>query len=130
MSDEASGNCYGLLYPGGVQLAHISVYIGVQPTTKAAEYFASNKRNSASLSWAKHTEAHLKGKPLGCDVHKWSEETRIVEGKEEKVCVSHFNVPQGNLPAKYCGDLKNWEFGPTTDPLNLDFSKGYTVRLE
>ena len=45
-------------------------------------------------------------------------------GRKEKVCVSSFNVPQGSLPAKYDGDLKNWEFGPTTDPLDLDFSRG------
>ena len=98
--------------------------MGVKPTSQAAEYFANNNPNSVSLSWAETTEAKLKGKLLGCNATKWTEETRTVMGKKEKVCVSSFNVPQADLPAKYNGDLKNWEYGPTTDPLNLDFSNG------
>ena len=109
---------------GGVRLDDVSVFVGVKPTSQAAEYFANNNPNSVSLSWAETTEAKLKGKLLGCNATKWTEETRTVMGKQEKVCVSSFNVPQADLPAKYNGDLKNWEYGPTTDPLNLDFSNG------
>ena len=109
---------------GGIQLDDVSVFMGVEPTSQAAECFASNKPKNFSLSWAESTDAQLKGKLLGCNADKWSEETHTVMEKKKKVAVSLFNVPQGSLPAKYDGDLKNWEFGPTTDLLNLDFSKG------
>lgn len=109
---------------GGVRLGDVSVFVGVEPTSHAAEYFASNKPGNVSLSWAESTEAQLKDKLLGCNVDNWREETRMVMGKKKKVRFSSFNAPQGSLPAKYDGDLKNWEFGPTTDPLDLDFSNG------
>lgn len=110
---------------GGVRVNNdISVFMGVKPTSEAAEYFASNKPESVSLKWAEHTESQLKGKLLGCDPTDWPKETRTVCGKGETVYVSSFNVPQADLPKRYKGDLKNWEFGPTTEPLNLDFSHG------
>lgn len=109
---------------GGVQINDVSVFMGVEPTSEAAEYFASNKPESISLKWAEDVETKLKGKLLGCNATKWTIETRMVGGDRENVFVSSFNVPQGDLPAKCSGDLKNWEFGPTTEPLDLDFSNG------
>jgi hypothetical protein len=121
-----TSECQGPGYKaGGVQINNVSVFMGVKPTSEAAEYFASNKPESVSLKWAEDVEAKLKGKLLGGNATKWTKETRMVGGGDrEDVLVSSFNVPQGDLPAKYRGDLKNWEFGPTTEPLDLDFSNG------
>ena len=109
---------------GGVQLRDISVFMGVKPTSEAAECFSSNKQDSVSLKWAKSTQDKVKGKLLGCNPDKWTKETRKLMGKEENALVSSFNVPVDDLPLKYDGDLKNWEYGPTTEPLKLDFTSG------
>ena len=108
---------------GGVRLGDVSVFMGTEPTSQAAEYFASNKPKNFSLKWAESVETQLKGKLLGGNADNLREEARPLKGRREKAGIS-FNVPQGDLPAEYHGDLKNWEFGPTTDPLDLDFSKG------
>ena len=119
---DFQGPCYE---EGGVTVSNdFSVFMGVSPTTKAAECLASNNPDAVSLKWAENVEKELKGKLLGGDVSKWSEETQTVNGTQMKVNVSSFNVPQGDLPEKYCGDLKNWEYGPTYKPLFLDFSEG------
>jgi len=108
---------------GGVRLGDVSVFMGTEPTSQAAEYFASNKPKNFSLKWAESVETQLKSKLLGGNADNLREEARPLKGRREKASIS-FNVPQGDLPAEYHGDLKNWEFGPTTDPLDLDFSKG------
>ena len=96
--------------------------MGTEPTSQAAEYFASNKPKNYSLKWAESVETELKGKLLGGNADNLREEAHPLKGRREKASIS-FNVPQGDLPAEYQGDLKNWKFGPTTNPLDLDFSK-------
>ena len=78
---------------GGIQLDDVSVFMGVEPNSQAAECFASNKPKNFPLSWAKSMEAQLKGKLMGCNADKWSEETRTVMGKKKKFAVSLFNIP-------------------------------------
>ena len=78
---------------GGVQINNVSVFMGIKPTSEAAEYFASNKPESVSLKWAEGVEARLKGKLLGCNATKWTKESCMVRGKQEDVLVSSFNVP-------------------------------------
>lgn len=110
---------------GGVKIGeNFSVFMGVQPSTKAAECFASNRPGNISLRWSERVGRQLKDKLLCGDPMRKREEVQSLQGKEEKVCVSLFNVPQRELPERYRGDLKNWEFGPCTEPLNLDFSSG------
>ena len=55
---------------GGVQINDVSVFMGVKPTSEAAEHFASNKPESVSLKWAEAVEDKLKGKLLGCNAAK------------------------------------------------------------
>ena len=109
---------------GGVQLGDVSVFMGVKPSTQAAGCFAENGPGSFSLDWADAAHESLKGKLLGCNADRWDHEQRTIDGKAQTVCVSKFSAPVGDLPPEYEGDLKNWEFGPTTEPLDLDFSKG------
>ncbi|MEM7157315.1 MAG: glycoside hydrolase family 16 protein [Myxococcota bacterium] len=109
---------------GGVQLGDVSVFMGLEPTTQAAEVFAENGSDSFSQCWADDAQKHLMGKLLGCNADQWSHETRPVDGAQETVCTSRFSAPVGDLPPQYDGDLKNWEYGPTEEPLFLDFSEG------